>query len=285
MIPILILNALAVSSLYIMMASGLALIFGLRRVMNFGHGAIYMVGAYLGYTLATGMNFWAALVLVPAIMGAAGLLLELLVLRPLEKREQIEVALITFGIGMVIAQIVIRVYGGTPLSVPAPELLSSSVRVFGSDYPVYRLFITVIGLCSVVALALWLNFTRTGMFVRAVSHAPDISSMMGINANRLSLLISALSTAFAGLAGVLVGPYLSIDPGMDVAMIITCMIVVVIGGAGSIWGAIAAALIYGFVQTFGSVYLHQISVLIPYLMLIGILVWRPQGLNFRGAAK
>ncbi|MBT0782963.1 MULTISPECIES: branched-chain amino acid ABC transporter permease [unclassified Paracoccus (in: a-proteobacteria)] len=285
MIPTLILNALAVSSLYIMMASGLALIFGLRRVMNFGHGAIYMVGAYLGYTIASGMNFWAALILVPLIMSVFGVLLELLVLRPLEKRQQIEVALITFGIGIVIAQIVIRIYGGTPLSVSAPPLLASSIKIFGADYPVYRLFITVIGLCSVIALAVWLNTTRTGMFVRAVSHAPDVSSMMGINANRLSLLISTLSTAFAGLAGVLVGPYLSIDPGMDVAMIITCMIVVVIGGTGSIWGAILAALIFGFVQTFGTVYLHEISVLIPYLMLIAILVWRPQGLNFGGSAE
>lgn len=285
MIPTLILNALAVSSLYIMMASGLALIFGLRRVMNFGHGAIYMVGAYLGYTIASGMNFWAALILVPLVMSVFGVLLELLVLRPLEKRQQIEVALITFGIGIVIAQIVIRIYGGTPLSVSAPPLLASSIKIFGADYPVYRLFITVIGLCSVIALAVWLNATRTGMFVRAVSHAPDVSSMMGINANRLSLLISTLSTAFAGLAGVLVGPYLSIDPGMDVAMIITCMIVVVIGGAGSIWGAIVAALIFGFVQTFGTVYLHEIAVLIPYLMLIGILVWRPQGLNLGGSAE
>lgn len=285
MIPTLILNALAVSSLYIMMASGLALIFGLRRVMNFGHGAIYMVGAYLGYTIATGMNFWAALIIVPLIMAFVGVLLELLVLRPLEKRQQIEVALITFGIGIVVAQLVIRIYGGTPLSVAVPPLLSASINVFGADYPVYRLFITVIGLTSVVALAAWLNWTRTGMFVRAVSHAPDISSMMGINARRLSLLISSLSTAFAGLAGVLVGPYLSIDPGMDVAMIITCMIVVVIGGTGSIWGAIAASLIYGFVQTFGAVYLHEIAVLIPYLMLIVILVWRPQGLNFGGTAE
>lgn len=285
MIPTLILNALAVSSLYIMMASGLALIFGLRRVMNFGHGAIYMVGAYLGYTIASGMNFWAALVIVPVLMAGLGVLLELVVLRPLEKRQQIEVALITFGIGIVIAQIVIRIYGGMPLSVAAPAALASSVKIFGADYPVYRLFITVVGLCSVIALAVWLNTTRTGMFVRAVSHAPDVSSMMGINASRLSLLISMLSTAFAGLAGVLVGPYLSIDPGMDVAMIITCMIVVVIGGTGSISGAIFAALILGFVQTFGTVYLHEISVLLPYLMLVGILVWRPQGLNFGGSAE
>jgi len=283
MTAIMILNALAVSSLYIMMASGLALIFGLRRVMNFGHGAIYMVGAYLGYTVSTGLNFWAALVIVPVLLGLLGLVFELCVLRPLEKREQIEVALITFGLGMVIAQVVIRIYGGTPLSVPMPEALARSVPIFGSDYPVYRLFITVIGLVSVAGLAAWLNFTRTGVYVRAVSHAPDVSSMMGINASRLSLLISALSTGFAGLAGVLVGPYLSIDPGMDVSMIITCMIVVVIGGTGSIWGAIVASLIYGFVQTFGAVWLHQIAVLIPYLMLIGILVWRPQGLNIGGA--
>jgi len=279
----LIANSLALSSLYIMMASGLALIYGLRGVLNFGHGAIYMVGAYLGYTLGSIMGFWPAVFMVPLIMGLSGLLLEVFVLRPLNARSHIEVALVTFGIGLILAHGIIWIYGGFPQSVSGPAGLAGSVDLLGVEYPAYRLFLIVIGLGSVAALACWLNFSRMGMFVRAVSQNPQVSSMMGINAGRLSLFVSCLSTGFAGLAGVLVGPYLSIDPGMDIAMIINCMIIVVIGGTGSLFGAILASILFGFVQTFGAVHTPGLAVLLPYLLLICVLVWRPQGLG-RGRA-
>ncbi len=135
------------------------------------------------------------------------------------------------------------------------------------------------GLGSCALLALWLSFTTSGLYVRAVSQDPSVSRMMGINANRLSLLVTSLSAAFTGVAGVLAGPYLSVDPGMDVSMIVNCLIIVVIGGTGSIVGAIIAALLFGFVQVAGSVFLPDIAALAPYILLMVVLLIAPRGLG------
>jgi branched-chain amino acid transport system permease protein len=279
MMTTLMLNSIALAALLIMLASGLALIYGLRDVMNFGHGALYMLGAYLGYTVASHAGFWVALVIVPIVMAVLGVAFELLVLRPLHKRSHIEVALVTFGLGLILGQIIVSVYGGIAKNVTAPDLLSGSVEVLGSAYPVYRLFLIGAGLGSCIALALWLNFTTSGLHVRAVSQDPNVARIMGVNSSRLSILVSCLSTAFAGLAGVLAGPYLAVDPGMDISMMVTCLIIVVIGGTGSITGAIIAALLYGVVQVTGTVLLPNFAVLVPYLLLVVILLLRPQGLG------
>jgi branched-chain amino acid transport system permease protein len=279
MMVTLMLNSVALAALLIMLASGLALIYGLRDVMNFGHGAIYMLGAYLGYSVSSAMNFWVALVLVPAILAGLGVAFELLVLRPLRKRSHIEIALVTFGLGLILGQIIIWIYGGVAKNVTAPALLSGTVGMLGVTFPVYRLFLIGAGLGSCILLALWLTFTTSGLYVRAVSQDPHVARMMGVNASRLSILVSSLSMAFAGLAGVLAGPYLAVDPAMDIAMMVNCLMIVVIGGTGSIGGAILAALLYGFVQVIGTVLLPNFAVLIPYLLLVIVLLWRPQGLG------
>jgi branched-chain amino acid transport system permease protein len=279
MIVTLILNSIALAALLIMLASGLALIYGLRDVMNFGHGAIYMLGAYLGYSISDAMNFWVALAVVPAVLAGLGVAFEFLVLRPLRRRSHIEIALVTFGLGLILGQIIIWVYGGVAKNVTAPPLLSGAVGIFGVTFPVYRLFLIGAGLGSCILLAVWLNFTTSGLYVRAVSQDPHVARMMGVNASRLSILVSSLSMAFAGLAGVLAGPYLAVDPGMDIAMMVNCLMIVVIGGTGSIAGAILAALLYGFVQVIGTVLLPNVAILIPYLLLVTVLLWRPQGLG------
>lgn len=279
MISTLMLNSIALAALLIMLASGLALIYGLRDVMNFGHGSLYMLGAYLGYTVAAQVGFWAALIVVPLVMAVLGVAFEFLVLRPLHKRSHIEVALVTFGLGLILGQIIVSIYGGIAKNVTAPDLLSGSIDLLGSAYPVYRLFLIGAGLGSCIALALWLNFTTSGLYVRAVSQDPHVARMMGVNSSRLSILVSCLSTAFAGLAGVLAGPYLAVDPGMDISMMVTCLIIVVIGGTGSITGAIIAALLYGIVQVAGTVLLPNFAVLVPYLLLVIVLLLRPQGLG------
>jgi branched-chain amino acid transport system permease protein len=153
------------------------------------------------------------------------------------------------------------------------------VTVFNLSYPVYRLFLIAMGLGSCALLALWLGFAPSGLYVRAVSQDPSVARMMGIDADRLSLLVTCLSAAFAGLAGVLAGPYLSVDPGMDVAMIIDCLIIVVIGGTGSIIGAIVAALLFGVVQVAGSVFLPDVAALAPYVLLMVVLLIAPRGLG------
>ncbi len=238
MIALLIANSLALASLLIMLASGLALIYGLRDVINFGHGALYMLGAYLGYTVSLVGGFWLALIVVPILLALLGIAFEYLALRPLQGRT-----------------------------------------VLNLSYPVYRIFLIVMGLGSCALLALWLRFTPSGLYVRAVSQDPSVARMMGINADRLSLLVTSLSAAFAGVAGVLAGPYLSIDPGMDVTMIVDCLIIVVIGGTGSISGAIVAALLFGLVQVAGSVFLPNIASLVPYILLMVVLLIAPRGIG------
>jgi branched-chain amino acid transport system permease protein len=278
-IALLIANSLALAALLIMLASGLALIYGLRDVINFGHGAIYMLGAYLGYTVAQVGGFWLALVVVPMLLALVGIAFEYLVLRPLQGRSHIEVALVTLGLGIILGQVITYFYGGAARSVDAPQVLSGSVTIMNLSYPVYRLFLIVMGLGSCALLALWLRFTSSGLYVRAVSQDPSVARMMGINADRLSLLVTSLSTAFAGVAGVLAGPYLSVDPGMDVTMIVDCLIIVVIGGTGSIGGAIVAALMFGVVQVAGSVFLPNVAALFPYVLLIVVLLIAPRGIG------
>ncbi|HRH85259.1 MAG TPA: branched-chain amino acid ABC transporter permease [Rubrivivax sp.] len=270
-------NALALASLLTILASGLALIFGLRDVMNFGHGAFYMLGAYVGYTVGKSLGFWAALVIVPLLLAAVGAVFELAVLRPLQKRSHMDVALVTFGLALIIGPVVHKIWGTVPLSVEPPPALEGSVNLFGTMYPSYRLFLIAVGFGTCLALAAWLKFTRSGMYTRAVSQQPHVARMMGVNTDRLSLMVVCLGIAFAGLAGVLAGPYLSVDPGMGGSILISCLIVVVVGGLGSIGGAIAAALVYGFIQVIGTVLFPALAVLAPYLLLFGVLLWRPQG--------
>ena len=270
-------NALALASLLTILASGLALIFGLRDVMNFGHGAFYMLGAYLGFSVTKSLNFWAALLVVPLALALLGVVFELAVLRPLQKRSHMDVALVTFGIALIVGPAVHKIWGTVPLSVEPPAALAGSMHLLGTMYPVYRVFLIAAGFGTCLLLAAWLKYTRSGMHTRAVSQQPHVARMMGVNTDRLSLLVVCLGTAFAGLAGVLAGPYLSVDPGMGATILISCLIVVVVGGLGSIGGAIAAAVVYGFIQVIGTVLFPAAAVLAPYLLLFGVLLWRPQG--------
>ena len=272
-------NALALASLLTILASGLALIFGLRDVMNFGHGALFMLGAYLGYSFSGLFNFWAALVIVPLLLALLGVLFEYAAIRPLQRRSHMDVALVTFGLALILSQVVIKVWGTAPLSVSAPPSLAGSLELFGHAYPTYRIFLIAMGFGTCVLLAAWLKWTRSGMHVRAVSQQPMVARMMGVNTDRLSLLVVCLGTGFAGLAGVLAGPYLSVDPAMGSSILISCLIVVVIGGLGSIGGAIAAAVVFGLIQVIGALISPTLAVMAPYLLLFVVLLWRPQGLG------
>ena len=208
---------------------------------------------------------------------------KLCALRPLQQRTHIEVALVTLGLGIILGQTLIFFYGGEARSVDAPPSLAGSVAVFGLTYPVYRLFLIAMGLGSCGLLALWLNFydlwaSSPGGESGPVSRADD-----GVNADRLSLLVTSLSAAFAGVAGVLAGPYLSVDPAMDVTMIVSCLIIVVIGGAGSIAGAIVAASSTDSCRSPGSVFLPDLAALAPYALLMVVLLIAPRGIG-RGRA-
>src|SRR5271156_4481287 len=262
-------NALALASLLTILASGLALIFGLRDVMNFAHGALFMLGAYLGYTISGLFNFWAALLIVPFLLALLGVAFEYAAIRPLQKRSQMDVALVTFGLALILSQLVIKIWGTASLA--------GSTDLFGQPYPTYRLFLIAVGFSVCVALAAWLNYTRSGMHVRAVSQHPTVARILGVNTDRLGLLVVCMGTGLAGFAGVLAGPYLSVDPALGASVLINCLIVVVIGGLGSIGGAIAAAVAFGLTQVFGSLLSPTLAVTAPYLLLFFVLLWRPQG--------
>lgn len=270
-------NALALASLLTILASGLALIFGLRDVMNFAHGAMFMLGAYLAYTISGLFNFWAALAIVPMLLALFGVALEYSVIRPLQNRSQMDVALVTFGLALILSQLVIKIWGTAPLSLPAPASLAGSIDLFGRPYPSYRIFLMVVGFGTCAALAGWLKYTRSGMHVRAVSQHPAVARILGVNTDRLGLLIVCMGSGLAGLAGVLAGPYLSVDPALGASILINCLIVVVIGGLGSIGGAMAAAVAYGLIQVLGSLLSPTLAVMAPYLLLLFVLLWRPQG--------
>ena len=270
-------NALALASLLTLLATGLALVFGLRDVMNFAHGAMFMLGAYLGYSVSGLFSFWAALVIVPVLLGLLGIVFELGAIRPLRDRSQIDVALLTFGLALIINQVIIKTWGTSPLALSAPPSLAGASDLFGEPYPTYRLFLIVVGFGACLALAIWLRFSRLGMHVRAVSRSPQIARILGVDTDRLGLLVVSLGLAYAGFAGVLAGPYLSIDPALGANILISCLIVVVVGGLGSIGGAIAAAVAYGLIEVFGSLVSPVLAVTAPYLLLVFILLWRPQG--------
>ncbi|GAA1859438.1 branched-chain amino acid ABC transporter permease [Pseudonocardia ailaonensis] len=276
-----VLNGLALGALLTLLASGLALIYGLRHVMNFGHGGNYMLAAYLGTSVSAVAGFWTALVVVPVAMFGLGVALEFAVLRPLAGRGPIELAIVLTGIAWMLQNVIVAVYGPQARVMATPAPLDGVVQIGEEPYPAYRLLLIGFGIGSVLLIAAWLRFTRSGLHVRAVSARPDTARMAGVDTGRLGLLVVCLSTAFAGLAGVLAGPYLAVNPGMGDAILITSLIVVVLGGIGSIAGAVVAAVVIGFVQVLGDLVVPSVAALVPYLLLVVVLVLRPRGLMGR----
>jgi len=277
MLTINLFNGLVYGALLIVMCSGLALIYGLRRVVNFAHGSLYMLGAYLGYTVALQSNFWVALVVAPTIMAALGVLLDRYGFRLLQDREPLTVVLVTFGLLLVIEDMVQSVWGKSNLSVAAPEALNFSVDLFGTPVPAYRIGVIVMGAAVALGLSLWLRHSKIGLFVRAASTDPVTTAMQGVNTDALSAGVVGLGTALAGLAGVVAAPFLSLSPSMSSDVLIDSFVVVVIGGLGSLAGAFVAALLLGMVQAIGAVYLPDASVLLPFAFMVAILIWKPAG--------
>ncbi|GAB2538889.1 MULTISPECIES: branched-chain amino acid ABC transporter permease [unclassified Simplicispira] len=278
MLTINLFNGLVYGALLIVMSSGLALIYGLRRVVNFAHGALYMLGAYIGFSVAQHSNFWVALLVVPLVMAGVGVLLDRYGFRLLQDREPLNVMLVTFGLLLILEDLVVFIWGKANLSLFTPELLNFSVNLWGNEVPAYRIGVIVVGAAVALGLTLWLRFSRIGLFVRAASTDPVTTSMQGVNTDALSAGVVGLGSALAGLAGVVAGPFLSLSPHMSSDVLIDSFVVVVIGGLGSLAGAFIAALLLGMMQAVGAVYLPEVSVLLPFIFMIAILVWKPSGL-------
>ena len=278
MLTINLFNGLVYGALLIVMSSGLALIYGLRRVVNFAHGALYMLGAYLGYTVAQHSSFWLALLVAPLLMAAFGVLLDRWGLRLLQDREPLNVMLVTFGLLLILEDLVVAVWGKGNLSLFTPELLDFSVEVAGHALPAYRIGVIAVGAAVALGLTLWLRLSRIGLYVRAASTDPTTTAMQGVNTDVLSAGVVGLGCALAGLAGVVAAPFLSLSPHMSSDVLIDSFVVVVIGGLGSLAGAFIAALLLGMMQAIGAVYLPEVSVLLPFIFMIAVLIWKPSGL-------
>lgn len=270
-------NGLVYGALLIVMCSGLALIYGLRRVVNFAHGSLYMLGAYIGYSVALQTNFLVALLVAPAVMALFGVVLDRWGFRLLQERDPLSVVLVTFGLLLVIEDFVQTVWGKSNLSVVTPPALAFSVDLSGTAVPAYRIAVIAVGAAVAVGLTLWLRLSRAGLFVRAASTDPVTTAMQGVNTDGLSAFVVGLGCALAGLAGVVAAPFLSLSPSMSSDVLIDSFVVVVIGGLGSLAGAFIAAMVLGMVQTVGAVVLPDTAALLPFALMVAILIWKPAG--------
>lgn len=277
MLTINLFNGLVYGALLIVMCSGLALIYGLRRVVNFAHGSLYMLGAYLGYSVAAHSNFWVALVAAPAIMALLGVLLDRYCFRLLQDRDPLTVVLVTFGLLLIIEDFVLTVWGKSNLSMAGPQALNVTVDLLGTPVPAYRIAVIGVGALVALGLSLWLRHSRVGLFVRAASTDPTTTAMQGVNTDALSAGVVGIGTALAGLAGVVAAPFLSLSPTMSSDVIIDSFVVVVIGGLGSLAGAFIAAMALGMIQSLGAVYLPDAAALLPFGLMVAVLIWKPAG--------
>lgn len=279
-----IINGIGIGMLYFLLAVGLSIVFGLLRFVNFAHGAFYLLGAYLCFqALQWGLNFWAALVVVPVLVGALGWLAEKLLLRRVYAKPHEFHILVTVGLALAVQELVILQWGPLGNSVPTPDLLQGVVMWGSFIYPKYRLF--VIGFTAVLAVLLWwvLEGTRLGSAVRAGSESTDMVSLLGINVFRVFSLVFALGAGTAALAGVLAAPIRGAEPFMGVEALGVAFVVVVVGGLGSFGGALAGGLLIGVVQSLMTTVWPQGASLMVYIAMAAVLLLRPHGLLGRPA--
>lgn len=272
------LNGAVYGSLLFVLASGLVLIYGLRRVVNFAHGSLYMLGAYIGYTIGLHFGFWPGMIGAAIVLAIIGAIIDMTIFRTLAEKDALATVLATFGVLLILEDVVQTIWGKQNYSVDAPALLNGVVDIFGTPFPVYRLAIIFISAALALSLALWLRYGKAGLLVRAASEDPLVTAIQGVNTDLLSIAVVALGAAFAGISGVLAGPFLSLNPVMGAEILVTSFVVIVIGGLGSFTGAFFSAMILGQIQSFGSVYLPDLAELFPYLLMIAILIWKPTGI-------
>jgi branched-chain amino acid transport system permease protein len=279
------LNAVQYGLLLFLVASGLTLIFGIMGVINLAHGSFYMMGAYLAFGLAPlfGQNFGLMLLAGVLLSALFGYLLEWAFFSFLYEREHLQQVLMTYALILVFEELRSLLVGNDVHGVKAPDWLAGTIPL-GSlmTYPVYRLFASAA--CIVLAIGLYLvvNRTRLGMMIRAGASNRDMVRGLGIDITRLYRIVFAGGVALAALAGMIAAPMSSVYPGMGGHILIVCFVVVVIGGIGSISGALIASLLVGVVDTFGKVFFAELSGIGVYVLMAIILVWRPEGLMRRG---
>ena len=271
-------TGLALGAIYVLFAIGLSLIFGMLTVVNFAHGAFYMVGAYVGlFLVSMGGNFWLCLVAVPLVVGSCGMLVERFLVRPLYGRGIDYPLLLTFGLSYIMVELVRIAFGTSGYPFDTPELLQGAVDIGVGYFPLYRLF--VIGATAMVLLALWLFLERTsfGLIIRAGARDPQIVRVLGVDVGRVWLIVFGIGTAIAGFAGLLAAPLQGVIPEMGSTILAEAFVVTVVGGMGSIGGAVLAGLLVGVVVSMTSLFAPEMAKVSIFALMAIVLLIRPQG--------
>lgn len=305
-----ILDGLVTGLLLFMLCSGLTLIFSMMGVLNFAHASFYMLGAYFGYQISTYVGFWPALIIAPVAVGVIGALIERYGLRRVHQYGHVPELIFTFGLALLIEEVVQFIWGRSQKAFEAPAALDfAAFSIAGNSFPAYKVFMIFVSMGLFLVLLYILTKTRIGMIIQAALSYPNTVQNLGHNVPLVFMGVFGVGTAMAGLAGVIAGPVLGTFPGMAVLLGSIVFVTIVIGGLGSLWGALAASLLIGWLQTFAASYnvgaadvltalglerpadlaesmwrdlwtltLPQIGPILPYLLMVLVLAIRPQGL-------
>ena len=278
-----ILNSLVLGGVFLIVAIGLNIIYGLSRVMNLAHGSLYAVGAYAGYSIvAMGFNYFAAILLAPVLVAAVGLVLERTIIAPMRKRSMIYTLILTYGLMFFLDGMIKYTWGNEPRFIELPAIIQSTVPILGTQYPVFRLVMLLITAAVMTGLMLFLNKTKIGIILRASSTIPEMVSCLGVNMKYVHIGAFVLGCVLAGIAGTIAGPLTTIDPLMGHEMLISSFVVIVIGGLGSLRGAVIAALLVGAVQTLAEFFITDLAMVIVYMLMALIMAFMPRGLLGEG---
>jgi len=273
------LHGMVYGMLLFLVSSGLTLVFGMMGILNIAHAAFYMLGAYLAYTtVAVTGNFWLSLLVAPIVVGLLGAAVERGMLRRIHAFGHAYELLLTFGLFFMMAEAVRWIWGNYTLQVPTPALLTGSIPLLGSQYPVYRLFILAFSGAICLVMALVLMRSRVGIIIRSAVADGEMVSALGINTQLVALGVFSVGAALAAIAGVIAAPFLQADPSMGAAILTDSFVVIVIGGFGSLLGALLASLMIGELQSFGILWFPAFAMVFQFLLMAAVLVLRPQGL-------
>jgi branched-chain amino acid transport system permease protein len=278
-------NGLILGSLYVLLALGLSIIFGMLGIINFAHGAFFMLGAYAAYTITAYLvpNFWVALVCVPLLMAVFGALCEVFFFRRLYDVPPLYIMLFTFGLMLALQDLARIIFGSMGVPFGTPESLTGAVNLGFMYYPTYRLFLILVTGVAAVGVWLFLTKTRLGSIIRAGTDNPRMVDALGINISKIITFVVGLGTGLAGLAGVLAAPIQNVRPLMGMDFLIDCFVVVVIGGMGSLGGSIIGGLIVGEIIAIGVMVWPPMANTMIYLFMAAFLLVRPRGLFGREA--
>jgi branched-chain amino acid transport system permease protein len=272
-------TGLVLGMIYVLLAIGLSLIFGLMTVVNFAHGALYMLGAYFGVLLLSQTkSFWVALIVAPLMVGALGLLIERFLIRRLYGRSPDDPLLLTFGLSLILVEGVKVFWGKIGLTLDPPRALAGAVDLGFMIFPAYRLFLIAVTVAVLIALYFFLGRTNVGLIIRAGSRDPLMVRALGIDLGRIWFVVFGIGTALAGLAGILAGPMRGAYAEMGVTMVIESFVVIVVGGMGSLLGAVVAGLLIGQVVGLTTLFLPKAAEIMVFMVMAVVLLVRPSGL-------